>query len=250
MKNLYTCVAVVAVLISVVTVVEGIYLKDRWGKPGIEAAELGKRFAEVPKKIGNWVGTDMPVEKEVQQVSGAVNFVSRSYTNEVTNENVVLWLIVGHARDIIRHTPDICYPSAGFRPQSSKLKHTVDYGDGQNGQFYTSKYLKEDATSRQSVRVYWAWNHPDMKKWEAPSNPRYHFGMITRALYKVYFSSSMTTEEKTIEDNIAAKFAELMLPEIDKALFPTGVTTAESVPPAGESEEDPDPLFSEEPSDE
>ena len=219
MKNLYIAAGLVAILISVVTVVEGVYLNDRWGEPGAEAAELGKRFAKVPKKIGNWEGIDMPVEKEVQQVSGAVNFVNRTYTNKVTNQVVTLWLIVGHARDIVRHTPDICYPNSGFRPDGRKLTHTVEYGEGSSGDFYTAKYQKEDSLVRQIQRVYWAWNRPDIKKWEAPESPRHHFGMVTRALYKMYFTSGVTAEEKTVADNVAADFAELMLPEIDAALF-------------------------------
>ena len=154
MKNLYVAAIITAVFICVVTVVEGVYMKDRWGEPGVEAAELGKRFSEVPKKIGDWTGVDMPVEKEVQERSGAVNFVSRNYKNSVTSQSVNLWLIVGHSRDIIRHTPDICYPSAGFRPQSETLRHTVNYGDGKEGQFFTSKYQKEDANVRQKLRDY------------------------------------------------------------------------------------------------
>lgn len=239
MKNLYICAGIVAVVISVVTVVEGVYLKDRWGEPGVEAAELGRRFAKVPKKIGNWVGVDMPVEKTVQERSGAVSFVNREYTNQVTDQTVTLWLIVGHARDIIRHTPDICYPSAGFRPQSSKLRHTVEYGDSKTADFFTSKYQKEDSAVRQSLRVFWAWNHPKKQMWEAPENKRRHFGMIQRALYKLYFTSPVTLDEETVEDNIAADFAEVMLPEIDAALYPeeTGTAPSDGAPTAVAQEE-------------
>lgn len=241
MKNLYVAAIVTAVLIGVVTVVEGVYLKDRWGEPGVEAAELGKRFAQVPKKIGNWTGVDMPVEKQVQERSGAVSFVNRDYKNSVTNQSVTLWLIVGHSRDIIRHTPDICYPSAGFRPSSEKIKYDVNYGIDQKGKFYTSKYQKEDSMVRQSLRVFWAWNHPDTKKWEAPDKARYHFTMVEPALYKLYFTSQVTADEETVGDNVATEFASLMLPEIDAALFPElhGSTseTAESDTTADETAE-------------
>ncbi len=239
MKNLYVAAAITAVLISVVTVVEGVYLKDRWGEPGVEAAELGKRFAGVPKKIGDWTGVDMPVEKEVQERSGAVSFVSRNYKNSVTNETVNLWLIVGHSRDIIRHTPDICYPSAGFRSQSEKLQHSVSYADDRTADFFTSKYQKEDATVRQTLRVYWAWNHPDTKKWEAPDNARFYFTMVEPALYKLYFTSQVTTEELTVDDNVAVDFARLMLPEIDAALFPELKSAAGDMAESSPVEDDP-----------
>lgn len=236
MKSLYLLAGISFVLIAVTTVVEGVYMKDRWGEPGAAAAELGERFNDVPKRIGNWSGIDSTVPADVQERSGAVRFVSRSYTHEITNQSVDVWLIIGHSRDIIRHTPDICYPASGFRPMSNKLKHTIEYGNGETGDFYTGEYQKEDALARQRVRVYWAWNHPDVKQWEAPEDPRFHFGMQTRALYKLYFTSSVSGDEKTVDDNVAVDFAELMLPKIDAALFPKGVATplsgTESTPEA------------------
>ena len=207
------------VLITAVTVVEGMYLKDRWGTPGAEAAELGQRFARVPKKIGNWTGIDRPVSEEVQERSGAVNFVSRTYTKEGTGQSVDLWLIIGHARDVIRHTPNICYPSSGFQQRGSQLRHTVYYDDDKEGRFFTSKFQKEDALVRQTQRVFWAWNHPKLQKWDAPDKARFHYGMATRALYKMYFTSGVSSDEDTLDDNAAAEFAELVLPVIDEALF-------------------------------
>ncbi len=213
------------VLIGVTTVVEGVFLKDRWGAPGVEAAELGKRFANVPKKIGNWTGIDTPVEEDVQERSGAVNFVSRHYTNSENGNSVDLWLIIGHSRDVIRHTPDICYASSGFHQQGSTLRHSVFYDNDKEGRFFTSKFLKEDELVRRLDRVFWAWNHPDIMKWDAPENPRYYYGMSTRTLYKIYFTSVVSSDEDTVDESLAAEFAALILPSIDAALFSEDAAT-------------------------
>ena len=219
------------VLIAVVTFVEGVYLKDRWGASGVEAAELGQRFAQVPKKIGDWTGTDMPVSEEVKERSGAVNFVNRRYTQEGTEISVDLWLIIGHSRDIIRHTPNICYPSSGFQQQGSQLRYTLYYDGDKEARFFTSKFHKEDALVRQTQRVFWAWNHPDIQKWDAPDKARFHYGMASRALYKMYLTSSVLDDEDTMDDNPAAEFAELVVPVIDAALFaepPAATSSPES----------------------
>ncbi|MCH7751298.1 MAG: exosortase-associated EpsI family protein [Planctomycetes bacterium] len=233
------------VLIAVVTVVEGVYLKDRWGTPGVEAAELGQRFAQVPKKIGDWTGIDMPVSRDVKERSGAVHFVNRRYTQEGTDRSVDLWLIIGHSRDIIRHTPDICYASSGFRQQGSQLRYTVNYNGDKEARFFTSKFIKEDSLVRQMQRVFWAWNHPDIQKWDAPDKARFHYGMSTRTLYKMYFTSRLTTDEDTLDDSPAAEFANLVLPVIDAALFseqPTATSSPESRVESPEPEvESPEP---------
>ena len=212
-------IVLAVVLISVVTVVEGVYLKDRWGTPGAEAAELGQRFSNVPKKIGDWTGVDMPVSQDVKERSGAVHFVNRRYTQAGTERSVDLWLIIGHARDIIRHTPDICYATSGFQQRGSLLRHTVYYGDDKEARFFTSKFHKEDSLVRQTQRVFWAWNHPELLKWDAPEKARFHYGMATRALYKMYFTSGVTADEDTLAESPAAEFAELVMPVIDAALF-------------------------------
>lgn len=203
---------------------ENIYIKDRWGEPGAEAAKMGERFENVRKDIGEWKGQDLPVDEIVRNTAGAVNYVSRRYTNVRTNKSVVLWLIVGHSRDIWRHTPDICYPSSGFRQAGSTIGHVVELDNGKEARFYTAKFEKEDQVSRNTERVFWAFNHPDKNKWDAPTEgARWHYGM-SRALYKLYFTAAVQPDESTIEDSVALDFAEVMLPEIDKALFPEGST--------------------------
>ena len=207
---------------------EGYAMKDRWGEAGAEAKELGVRFAQVPLDIGDWKGEDMPVAELIRKTAGAVNYVSRRYTNANTGEQVILWLIIGHSREIVRHTPNICRISQGFRQVSSQLRHTLDLPDGQQAKFHTAKYEKEDAFSHSIERVFWTFNHPEEHKWVAPEEgARMHYG-LAKALYKLYFTSVVQHDEDTAEDNVAIEFAELMLPAIDAALFPTAAPAAEA----------------------
>jgi hypothetical protein len=144
---------------------------------------------------------------------------------------VTLWLIVGHARDVCRHTPNICYPSAGFTQNSSILKFHLPLPGGEEAVFNTAKFEKADELSRHVERVFWAWNHPDHNRWEAPDNQRRTYGN-SRALYKLYFTSTVMKGEETIEENVAVGFAKQMVPWINAALFgaesPEGLVSPES----------------------
>ena len=223
-----------AVLIGVLTFVEGFYLKDRWSSLAAEAEELGTRFDQVPKEIGPWVGEDLPVDDIVKKTAGAVRYVSRRYTHSTTGDEVRLWLIVGHSRDIVRHTPSVCYPASGFRQMGTRLRYHVDTAGGEDAVFFTAKFVKEDAFSHHVERVFWAWNHPDKNRWEAPEDskgredPRFHYG-LSKALYKLYFTSTVGNNEDTADANAAAGFASLMLPAIDAALFPVEQTAEPAV---------------------
>lgn len=217
---------------------EQVFLRDYWSKPGAEAELMGQRFAKVPKEIGSWKGQDLSVDAQVKKTAGAVNYVSRLYKNEETGREVKLWLIVGHSRDICRHTPNICYPSSGFRQEGRQIRHEVPLQGTDPGQFFTGKFIKDDALGRHAERVFWAWNHPDVEtfkaKWEAPGDARQHYG-LSRALYKMYFTSNVMSDEDTADDNVAAEFAALMLPEVNKALFPE--STAAAAADSAESDE-------------
>jgi len=234
MKHNIVPIAVAAVLIVSLTLVQA-KMSDRWTESTIDAAEFGERFAQVPMKVGPWLGEDQPVDEITRKTAGAVNYVSRHYTHSTSGRMVELWLIVGHSKDICRHTPNICYPSAGFSRAGSQLRQHVDSEGQDQAVFHTAKFEKSDHLSRQILRVFWAWNEPERNVWEAPKNARLHYG-LSRALYKLYFTSAVMPDEDTIDDNIAVEFAELMLPEINKALFPeaepTDDATAEAQPEA------------------
>jgi hypothetical protein len=250
-RNLLTAAVLGGFLIVSLCFYEGMYLKDRWGEPGVEASVMGERFKNVPKQIGDWVGQDMPVDDQNRKTAGAVKYVSRHYRDEKTGREVRLWLIIGHSRDICRHTPNICYPYAGFRQESPQIRHDVPLEGKDPAQFFTSKFIKENATGRIAERVFWSWNHPDTNKWEAPEDARRHYG-LSRALYKVYFTSNVLPSEKTVGDNLAAEFAEVMLPEINKALFPKegdAATTGEAATEA-EAGESTDTVTTEAPAEE
>ena len=90
--------------------------------------------------------------------------------------------------------------------------------------FWTNTFFKEDlATGRTLNRVFWAWFNPEGDEnkgkvvWEAPSNARWKFGN-TRALYKMYFTSSMQNQTETAEQSPCLHFARDFLPVADKIL--------------------------------
>jgi hypothetical protein len=188
---------------------------------------------KVPMDIGEWHGTNMPVDDQVKKTSGARGYVSRSYRNSVTDEEVTIWLIVGHSKDVCRHTPDVCYPSSGFQTMSPENARETFVFEGQpHADFYTNKFLKEDETGRQLLRVFWSWYKPaddGAVAWEAPEIVRWRFGNAP-SLFKLYFTSSMRDYKETTDESPCMKFAEVFLPIVDKALSTSAQPGATDAP--------------------
>jgi len=164
----------------------------------------------------------------VKKTSGARGYVSREYRNSVTGEKVVVWLIVGHSKDVVRHTPDVCYPSSGFKMRAPRNSRQTFSFEGQPpADFYTNTFIKEDSLGRELVRVFWSWYKPSddaTVMWKAPGSVRWEFGNA-RSLYKLYFSSPMQDIKETTDDSPCLKFAEEFLPVVAKALSTAGMST-------------------------
>jgi hypothetical protein len=223
MLRFYAPVAAAVILIVTGTVLEAKF-SDRFTGSSVTKEEFDQQFSALPKEVGSWVGTDNPVEQKILEVAGAVNYVSRTYRNTQTGAAVDLWLIVGHSRDIVRHTPDICYPSQGFAQDDIKpLKQRMEVTGEEDATFNTARFRNERAMGGGPAlqRVFWAWNcdTDEEPQWQAPDSPRLHFGNNPR-LFKMYFTANMKDRDEPVADSTAMEFAKVMLPRVNQTLFP------------------------------
>ncbi len=221
----YLPIAIGVLVIVGLTIIQ-VRMTDRLSGANVTAEQRAELLKNIPMNIGDWHGTEVPVEEAVRQTAGAVGAVSRQYRNVRTNEIVDLWLIVGHGRAISAHTPDICYRSSGFAArarENSLYPMVMDDGNETSIPFLTNTFFREDVTGRRLIRVFWTWyntendDHQGKVVWEAPSNARWHFGN-TRGLYKMYFTSQMRDTMETSEQSPCLQFAREFIPVVEKAL--------------------------------
>jgi uncharacterized protein DUF3485 len=219
----YSPIIMAVLLIVGLTYIE-VNMTDRLAGTNVSAEQRAALLDKVPTTVGDWRGDDVPVDPNVRKTAGAIGAVDREYHNVRTGEKVRLWLIVGHAREVSAHTPDICYPSQGFQARASENSvFTMVFPDQPKTDFLTNTFLLENNSGPQLKRVFWNWYDPMNKAnegkvvWEAPTNPRWHFGN-TRALYKMYFTSTMRDPKEFAEQSACVRFARDFLPEVNKAL--------------------------------
>jgi hypothetical protein len=215
---------VLGVLVIVGLTIPQIVMSDRFASTNVSAAQRAELLNRVPKKIGDWHGEDKKIDETVRDVAGAVGAVSREYRNIRTNEKVDLWLIVGHARDVARHTPNVCYKGAGFEQRApDNSLYPMEFAGVPKAPFWTNTFFKEDFTGRRLVRVFWSWYNPESDEnegrvmWEAPENSKRQFGN-TRALYKMYFTSEMRDLSEMPEQSACLRFAREFMPIVNEAL--------------------------------
>ncbi|MGQ9606807.1 MAG: exosortase-associated EpsI family protein [Thermogutta sp.] len=224
----------IAAAIFLGTLVEG-YWSGRWTDA---AGDLPPGFLEavqsLPLETRSWQGRKMgPIDPRVLEISGASVIVSAVYQNRTAADRATLFLVGGWSRDVSVHTPDACYPGAGFTMEGRPYPFLVEYvppisesesggpkgaadGTVRTAEFTTAVFTKAEPTGTVRLRVFWAWQ--DGSGWKSPPMPRWTYGG-RRPLVKAYFVAEAPVGTLA-HHSPAAALARELLPRLDAAITP------------------------------
>jgi lipopolysaccharide/colanic/teichoic acid biosynthesis glycosyltransferase len=208
-------VAAAVILIIGAGLVHGAWT-NRWGPPA-ELVELAARFDQVPMGIGDWKATEQEVPAAVRAMSGAVACFSRQYTNRNRGLSVSVLLLGGLPGKISTHTPDVCYPGAGY-VLSALAPYVTDYGSGgQRAEFRTAVARREE-TNPSVLRIFWGWNAGN--RWSAPEVPRWSYATES-SLCKLYVIRETAGDVVDPAHDPCNELLSVLLPELDRVVFST-----------------------------
>lgn len=213
MKRFLPLVAVAALAV-VSGYVHGVWT-DRWSHSE-ELEQAVARLQRVPAVIGEWRGTAHEVDPRLIAASGTVGYQLRRYENPRTGHAAEVLIACGRGGPMSVHTPDVCYPGAGYRG-GDITRHTVTpTADASPAGFLTTKFTRPSAPGT-SLRVYWSWLGGAGV--EAPDNARAHFAG-RRSLYKIYVIQELTGGPERLDEESCAEFMRRLVPELERALRP------------------------------
>src|SRR4051794_15054151 len=99
-------------LVAAYGIAEGVWT-NRWSSA--DATErAAARLADVPRTVGAWEGTDAPLDPRQVVQAELVGYTMRRYVHRETGASVSVLLVCGRPGPISAHTPEMCYPGAGF----------------------------------------------------------------------------------------------------------------------------------------
>ena len=77
--------------------------------------KLPVSLTAIPKRIGPWIGKDVPIPPNIQRAAGNDASLKRLYTNEAGNYWVNVYIAyTAHPRTMLGHRPRICYVAGGW----------------------------------------------------------------------------------------------------------------------------------------
>jgi len=228
-------VGLAALLVVGVTALQGMWT-ERWSGRDVkkelrQAADLlESRF---PNRFGNWEFVqEMASDPEQLERAGAVGHISRLYTNRETKAKVSAFIVCATPHDASGHTPDRCYPGAGFEIAEAEHRQSIPLEDGRTAETFTGTFRK----TGQTLRVFWTYGVDG--RWIAPQIARIELAG-TSAVYKLYAIIDETRLPGGESTLICTDFLSALIPEFDAAIFDSkagdGSAPSDEKPPAGQA---------------
>jgi hypothetical protein len=183
---------------------------NRWRMaPGF--AELAEHLDSVPMVMGDWVASRRELAPRELAATGAAGCLSRVYTNPKTGVAISVLLLCGLPGDITVHTPEACYPGAGYTMETPTNLARQYGSDGCTAEFQTA-VARRGGAKPSVLRIYWAWS--GSKGWSAPQDARWVLAAepILSKLYVIRETGGLVVDPK---DDPGYEFLALLLPELD-----------------------------------
>jgi hypothetical protein len=174
-----------------------------------------------PKDLGEWQsieGLETKLDPLIARIAGSKDHLIRTYQNRTSGESVVVMILYGLAEMISSHTPEVCYPSAGYKNVPPTRDFDVPIpGSTEKASFREELFIKYSAGAAIHERVYHSFRNagqwtPDMQsRWKAF---RYHPGM-----FKIQVARRDSGDARRGDAEFEA-FLARMVAEIDRRLVP------------------------------
>lgn len=186
--------------------VEGRLLEGRRG-PRVD-------LAAVPLGLGAWEGRATTIDPRIALATGADQVVTRQYVNQDTGVAVDVILLYGPAVDMFIHSPEHCYPSAGFALAGGPDDRAVAAG-GSDARFRSLVYGKGDGARSDLQEVYFSWWYAG--RWSPDAGVQKHFERIP-SMYKVQLARRVNGTERRDVGNPCEAFLRELLPELGRRM--------------------------------
>jgi hypothetical protein len=208
------------VLVVGATMVQGRWT-ERWTPISREAVTQAARELEqfFPDRFGEWeLERELESDPKELEAAGAVGHVSRLYRNNRSKARVSAFIVCALPYDASAHTPDRCYPGAGFSIGESEHRVKVDLGEGRTAEAFTATFVKQG----QTLRIFWTYGVPGdsagkTHDWVAPQLARIALAGEP-SVYKLYAIADQTrigTSQSMVE---CENFIAQLVPALDAAL--------------------------------
>lgn len=170
---------------------------------------------EMPMNLGPWKGQATKLDPQVAAGTGSVDNVFRRYVNQLTGAAVDVIVLYGPTTNMFIHSPEICYPAAGYQLGAGPDARMIPIGEGRSAPFRALVYTKGDSGVSIRQEVYFAWRY--LGRWSPDVGSHKRFERIP-GMYKVHVAREVGENELRGVGNPCESLLEYLVPELERRI--------------------------------
>ena len=185
----------------------------------VEAALAGGRespfpLATIPEILGDWVGTPIEMDARLVEATGSSDHITRRYIDQRTGVAVDAIVLYGPTSDIFIHSPELCYPKAGYAQAGETYDRRVASG-GIDVPVRSLAFQKGDPSQPERQEVYFSWRYNG--RWSTSVSSPKQSERIP-GMYKVQVARRISPRESRTIDNPCEDFLGALFPDLESRI--------------------------------
>ena len=112
-------------LVLVGLIVQGVLFAHLSAARDIPPGSLNGPLAEIPMRLGSWMGQDLPIEEKLKY---ADEHFQRGFINVENGQQLTLWMVFSQTGVDREHHPEICFQVAG-QQEDANARTYVEVGE-------------------------------------------------------------------------------------------------------------------------
>jgi hypothetical protein len=187
----------------------------RW-QPSQELEDAAARLPELPGDLQHWRAVErITLSDDTVKAAGARAARVCRYVHEGNGDTLWVSLLIGESGKMAVHRPEHCYTASGFELAGGTVPFHLDMPDGRRAEFRTSRFIHQEPSGKQELRVFWSWKSGN--EWSAPESPRW--SLRDRVyVYKLYVICEKSRRTEKMEQEAGYQFLHLLLPRLNESL--------------------------------
>jgi hypothetical protein len=191
-------------------------------------------LAQVPINLGTWEGTATELDPLIVEGTGSSDHITRRYVDRRTGVSLDVIVLYGPTHDVFIHSPELCYPKAGFTGAGETIERPIRCPVG-NVPFRSVAYTKGDAGRSDSQEVYYSWRYGG--RWSTTATTPKQSERIP-GMYKVQVARRIVRGESRTLDNPCESFLEVLIPDLEARITASARLPESAKPQPGHTRPD------------
>lgn len=204
-----------------------------WQAKRVDAALAAGRespfpLSAIPLNLGDWAGKATELDARIVEATGSTDHVTRHYVDRRTGVALDVIVLYGPTSDIFIHSPELCYPKAGYSDDGEAINREIVHGSLKTP-VRSVVYKRGDPGQVERQEVYYSWRYNS--KWSTTVSSPKESERIP-GMYKVQVSRMVGRDESRTADNPCESFLEVLFADLESRITGQTPASGEAVVPA------------------